>query len=139
MECEVKKEYDIEKELALYKLRKVEIEDMKLKIEEIKLGENFNPIGYEEKVQSSKKGCTNNDKDMELIQKLEQDIKRKCIANKRVDNILSVLESDEYEVIETLKIDKLSITKTLLKLNISKSTLHRRLKSAVDKMNQYIK
>lgn len=133
------KEYDIEKELALYKLRKVEIEDMKLKIEEIKLGENFNPIGYEEKVQSSKKGCTNNDKDMELIQKLEQDIKRKCIANKRVDNILSVLESDEYEVIETLKIDKLSITKTLLKLNISKSTLHRRLKSAVDKMNQYIK
>ena len=133
------KEYDIEKELALYKLRKVEIEDMKLKIEEIKLGENFNPIGYEEKVQSSKKGCTNNDKDMELIQKLEQDIKRKCIANKRVDNILSVLESDEYEVIETLKIDKLSLTKTLLKLNISKSTLHRRLKSAVDKMNQYIK
>lgn len=133
------KEYDIEKELALYKLRKVEVEDMKLKIEQIKLGDNLNSISYSEKVASSPKGCVNNDKDMELIDRLTQDIKRKELANKRVDNILSVLEEDEYEVIESLKIDKLSRSRTLLKLNISNSTMQRRLKSALSKINQYIK
>ena len=44
------KEYDIEKELALYKLRIVEIEDMKLRIEEIKVGGNLDAISYSEKV-----------------------------------------------------------------------------------------
>ena len=133
------KEYDIEKELALYKLRVVEIEDMKLKIEEIKLGENFNPIGYEEKVQSSKKRCINNDKDMEMIDMLEREIRRKQIANKRIDNILSVLNKDEYDAIKTLKIDKYSFSDTQVELNVSSSTLKRRIKSAFIKMNSYIK
>ena len=50
----------IKKEFMLYKIREVEIEDIKLKIEDLKLGEKFNLISYEERVQSSKR-CTNND------------------------------------------------------------------------------
>ena len=50
----------IKKEFMLYKIREVEIEDIKLKIEDLKLGEKFNLISYEERVQRSKR-CTNND------------------------------------------------------------------------------
>lgn len=50
----------IKKELALYKLREIEIDDMKLKVEELKIGEQLKAMNYEDRVQTSMK-CENND------------------------------------------------------------------------------
>lgn len=45
----------VKKELSLYRLREIEIDDMKLKVEELKIGEQLGAMNYEEKVQSSMK------------------------------------------------------------------------------------
>lgn len=50
-----KHERESKRELALYRLREIEIDDMKLKVEELKIGEQLGAMNYEEKVQSSMK------------------------------------------------------------------------------------
>lgn len=130
--------YDIEKELALYSFRKIEIEDMKLKAEEIKLGDNFNEISYEERVKSSKKQ-SGNDKDMNEIARLEKKVKQYEIANKRVDNLLRLLEDDELEVVKTVLIDKVSKTKAQMKINMTRRNINRKLDMAMNKLKEHIK
>jgi len=130
--------YDIEKELALYSFRKIEIEDMKLKAEEIKLGDNFNEISYEEKVKTSKKQIEN-DKDMNEIFRLEKKIKQYEIANKRVDNLLRILEDDEIEVVKTILVDKVSKTKAQMKINMTRRNINRKLDIAMNKLKEHIK
>lgn len=130
--------YDIEKELALYSFRKIEIEDMKLKAEEIKLGDNFNEISYEEKVKTSKKQIEN-DKDMNEIFRLEKKIKQYEIANKRVDNLLRILEDDEMEVVKIILIYKVSKTKAQMKINMTRRNINRKLDIAMDKLKEHIK
>ena len=49
----------IEKEFALYRLREVDIEDMKLKIKELQLCDNLSSPSFDEKVQTSQ-SCRNN-------------------------------------------------------------------------------
>ncbi|GEA30216.1 hypothetical protein, partial [Clostridium diolis] len=88
----------VKKELALYRLREIEIDDMKLKVEELKIGEQLGTMNYEEKVQSSMK-CKNNDYVMNEIEILEKKIRFNEIANKRIDNALKRLDIDETEVI----------------------------------------
>ncbi|MEG3040881.1 MAG: RNA polymerase subunit sigma [Clostridium sp.] len=129
--------YSIENELAFYKFRAIEIEDLKLKVEEIKLGDNFNEISYEEKVKSSKK-CTGNDKDMNEIDRLEKTIKRNTLANKRVDNLLRVLDPDELEVVQIILIDKVSKTKAQLKINMTRRNINRKLDQALNRLKHYI-
>ena len=53
--------------------------------------------------------------------------------------IKKLLQKDEYDAIKTLKIDKYSFSDTQVELNVSSSTLKRRIKSAFTKMNSYIK
>ena len=74
----------IKKELALYKLREIEIDDMKLKVEELKIGEQLGAMNYEEKVQSSM-NCKNNDYVMNEIDTLEKKIRFNEIANKTTE------------------------------------------------------
>lgn len=128
--------FDIEKELALYKLREIENEDMKLKIEEIKLGENFGAMSYEERVQTSIK-CKNNDKDMNEIEMLEKKIKINSIKNRRVDNLLKLLDKDEKEVVETICINKVSKNKAQYELNMSRGNVIRILNKGLEKIKKY--
>lgn len=128
--------FDIEKELALYKLREIENEDLKLKIEEIKLGDNFGSMTYEERVQTSM-SCKNNDKDMNEIDSLEKRIKINTIKNKRVDNLLKLLNQDELEVVEAICINKISKTQAQIKLNMSRKNVIRKLNQAIEKMKHY--
>lgn len=123
----------IKKEFMLYKIREVEIEDIKLKIEDLKLGEKFNLISYEERVQSSKR-CTNNDSIMNEIERLEFEKNKKIIANKRVSNYLKVLDQVEAEVIKMILIDKKSKTYTVKTLDRSGRHIDRILEIALKKI-----
>ena len=117
----------------LYKIREVEIEDITLKIEDLKLGEKFNLISYEERVQSSKR-CTNNDSIMNEIERLEFERNKKIIANKRVSNYLKVLDQVEAEVIKMILIDKKSKTYTVKTLDRSGRHIDRILERALKKI-----
>lgn len=126
-------EEEIKRDFALYKQREVEIEDMKLKIEELKLGDNLNPISLEQKVTSSK-SCPNNDSSMFLIENLEKKIRLYEIKNRRVDNLLKLLEENEKKVIKILLIEKESRTKAKKILDRTGRQLNRYLKSGLDKI-----
>lgn len=133
------KEYDIEKELALYKLRIVEIEDMKLRIEEIKVGGNLDAISYSEKVTSTPKNCVNNDKDMELISRLEREIRKKELANKRVDNLLKALSGEDLEIIKSVKIDKISKSDACKHFSMTRQNLDRKIRKSLSLIESCVK
>ena len=126
-------EEKVKKELALYRLREIEIEDMKLKIEEMKVGEQLGAMGFEERVQTSMK-CKNNDKIMNQIETLENKIKFNEIANKRVDNALKVLSDAEIQVVKMLLVEKNSISETTKKLYRSKRQVYYILYQAISKI-----
>ena len=123
----------IKKEFMLYKLREVEIEYIKLKIEDLRLGETFNPISYEERVQNSKM-CINNDSVMNEIERLEFEKNKKIIANKRVSNYLKALEQVEAEVVKMILIEKKSKTYTVKTLDRSGRHIDRILERALKKI-----
>lgn len=111
------------KELLLYKLRETENEDMKLKIEQLKVGAQISASGFEERVQTSIT-CKNNDYVMNQIETLEHKIKYNEIANKRVDNALKILSDAEIQVVKMLFIEKKSISETAKKLFRSKRQVY---------------
>lgn len=124
---------NIKKELMLYRLREVEIEDISLKMEELKLGEKFSPMSYEERVQTSR-NCPNNDAMMGEIEKLEFEKNKKIIANQRVSNYLKILNGVELEVVKMLLIDKKSKTVTVKTLDRSSRQIERILNRALNKL-----
>lgn len=123
----------IKKELALYKLREIEIEDMKLKVEELKIGEQLGAMDYEEKVQSSM-NCKNNDYVMNEIETLEKKIKINEIANKRIDNALKRLNIDEAEIIIKVFIEKKSMTRASQELFKSRKSIKKSVDRAFEKL-----
>ncbi|ABR33083.1 MULTISPECIES: sigma factor-like helix-turn-helix DNA-binding protein [Clostridium] len=124
----------VKRELALYRLREIEIDDMKLKVEELKIGEQLGAMNYEEKVQSSMK-CKNNDYVMNEIETLEKKIRFNEIANKRIDNALKRLDIDEAEVIQKVFIEKKSITRASQELFKSRKSI----KNSIDRAFQKLK
>lgn len=126
-------EEKIKKELALYRLREIEIEDMKLKIEELKVGEQIGTSNFDEKVQSSI-NCKNNDYIMNQIETLEKKIKLYEISNRRVDNALKVLSDAEIQVVKMLLIEKNSISETSKKLFRSKRQIYYILEQAIKRI-----
>lgn len=124
----------VKKELSLYRLREIEIDDMKLKVEELKIGEQLGAMNYDEKVQSSMK-CKNNDYVMNEIETLEKKIKFNEIANKRIDNALKRLDIDEAEVIQKVFIEKKSITRASQELFKSRKSI----KNSIDRAFQKLK
>ncbi|AQS03506.1 sigma factor-like helix-turn-helix DNA-binding protein [Clostridium beijerinckii] len=124
----------VKKELSLYRLREIEIDDMKLKVEELKIGEQLGAMNYEEKVQSSMK-CKNNDYVMNEIETLEKKIRFNEIANKRIDNALKRLDIDETEVIQKVFIEKKSITRASQELFKSRKSI----KNSIDRAFQKLK
>ncbi|NFN09418.1 hypothetical protein [Clostridium botulinum] len=126
-------EEKIKRELALYKLREIEIEDMKLKIEELKVGEQIGASNFDEKVQTSI-SCKNNDYVLNQVENLEKKIRFNEIANKRVDNALKVLTDAEIQVVQMLLIEKNSISETTKKLYRSKKQIYNILNKAIKRV-----
>lgn len=128
--------YDIERELALYRLREVEIEDMKLKIKELEVGAQLKGINFDEKVQTSTK-CKDNGYIMEEIARLEQKIQLNEIANKRVDNALTILTyKEDLEVVKKVLIEKLSINRASHELNMNRKSVKNSLDKALAKLKE---
>lgn len=125
----------IKRELALYRLREIEIEDFKLKIKELELGEQLGTSGFEERVQSSIR-CKNNDSIILQIDTLKNKIKVNELANARVDNALKVItDDDEFKIITMVCIDKMSISNTARELFKTR----RQVKYTLDKIIKTIK
>lgn len=120
-------------ELALYKLREIEIDDMKLKVEELKIGEQLGAMSFDQKVQSSM-NCKNNDYVMNEIERLEKKIRINEIANKRIDNALKRLDIDESEIIRKVFIEKKSITRASQELFRSRKSIKKSIDRAFDKL-----
>ncbi|MBN1079226.1 RNA polymerase subunit sigma [Clostridium botulinum] len=128
-------EEKVKRELALYKLREIEIDDMKLKIEELKVGEQIGASNFDEKVQSSM-NCKNNDYVLNEIESLENRIRFYEIANKRVDNALRRLETEEEkEIIKKVFIDNKSISRTAQEMFRSRKSI----KKTIENSSKHIK
>ena len=112
----------IEKEFALYRLREVDIEDMKLKIKELQLCDNLSSPSFDEKVQTSQ-SCRNNDYVMNQISNLKSKIELYEMRNKKIDNSMKLLEDYEREIIVKLLIDKKSISRTAAELFKSRKSI----------------
>ena len=112
----------IEKEFALYRLREVDIEDMKLKIKELQLCDNLSSPSFDEKVQTSH-SCRNNDYVMNQISNLKSKIELYEMRNKKIDNSMKLLEDYEREIIVKLLIDKKSISRTAAELFKSRKSI----------------
>ena len=112
----------IEKEFALYRLREVDIEDMKLKIKELQLCDNLSSPSFDEKVQTSQ-SCRNNDYVMNQISNLKSKIELYEMRNKKVDNSMKLLDDYEREIIVKLLIDKKSISRTAAELFKSRKSI----------------
>lgn len=112
----------IEKEFALYRLREVDIEDMKLKIKELQLCDNLSSPSFDEKVQTSQ-SCRNNDYVMNQISSLKSKIELYEMRNKKIDNSMKLLEDYEREIIVKLLIDKKSISRTAAELFKSRKSI----------------
>ena len=112
----------IEKEFALYRLREVDIEDMKLKIKELQLCDNLSSPSFDEKVQTSQ-SCRNNDYVMNQISNLKSKIELYEMRNKKIENSMKLLEDYEREIIVKLLIDKKSISRTAAELFKSRKSI----------------
>lgn len=123
----------IKKEFMLYRVREVEIEDIKLKIEQLEIGDQLGAMGFEERVQTSK-NCPNNDMAMNQIENLKKKVKFYELANQRVDNALKSLEDVERQVVTMIFIDKNSMSETIKKLYRSKRQIYYILNNSISKM-----
>lgn len=108
---------DIREKIELYSVRKAKIEDMKLELEELELGETLKAQGYEETVQCSPI-CKNNDELLYKKNSLKARIAYYETANKRVDNWLNLIKTAKAkDAIICIYINKMSKTQTAKKLD----------------------
>lgn len=107
---------DIREKLELYPVRKIKIEDMKLELEELELGETLKAQGYEETVQCSPR-CKNNDELLYKRNSLKARIAYYETVNKRVDNWLNLIKTTKAkEAITCIYINKMSKTQAAKRL-----------------------
>lgn len=108
---------DIREKLELYPIRNIKIEDMKLELKELELGETLKAQGYEEAVQCSVR-CKNNDELLYKKNSLKSRIAYYETVNKRVDNWLNLIKASKAkEAIICVYINKMSKTQTAKKLD----------------------
>lgn len=108
---------DIREKLELYPVRKIKIEDMKLELEELELGETLKAQGYEETVQCSPR-FKNNDELLYKRNSLKSRIAYYETVNKRVDNWLNLIKTKKAkEAIMCIYINKMSKTQTAKNLD----------------------
>jgi len=133
VDSKIEKADKIKKELMLYRVREVEIQDIKLKIEQLEIGDQLGAMGFEERVQTSRT-CPNNDMAMNQIENFKKKVKFYELANQRVDNALKLLEDVERQVVTMIFIDKNSMAVTIKKLYRSKRQIYYILNQSINKM-----
>lgn len=119
---------DIREKIELYSLRKAKIEDMKLELIELELGETLKAQEYNESVQASIK-CKNNDELLLKKERLINKIKFYEVSNNRVDKWLGLIKNEKArEAIEYVYIQKMSKTQTCKKMDRTRKSVENLLR-----------
>lgn len=113
--------YNIKKELSLYNIRKIDNTNIMLEIEEL---------------QAESKDNIHITNEIELLQKK---IKINELKNKKIDNILSMLNEEQKKIIKCVYIDNLNINKTAKRLYMSTKTVKRKLNKIFNKLEYFEK
>lgn len=123
----------IQFELMNIKLRYVEIEDIKLRLQQMEHEASLKELSFEETVQTSRK---QNGLENMIIKKrqLELKIKKHETANKRILNAISILDKEEKKIITTVLIDKESKTYTAKVNNMTRKRITEIINSGLDKI-----
>lgn len=125
---------NIREKLELYPIRKIKIEDMKLELKELELGESLKAQSYEEKTQSSGK-CKNNDELLYRKERLINTIEYYETINNRVDNWIELIRNEKAkEAIQCLYINKMSKTQTCKRLDRTRKTVENLLKKGEEEI-----
>lgn len=120
--------------LMMYPIRKVQIEDMKLKIEELEARDSLPAQGYGEKVSTSRV-CRNNDNYLLEIERLEKIINVFTISNKRVENIVNLINNErQRRVVEGLLLHGKSKTQMQKEIDRSRKQVENLLKAGLEVM-----
>lgn len=121
---------DIREKIELYSIRKAKIDDMKLELIELELGETLKAQGYDESVQTSVR-CKNNDEILFKKERLINTIKYYEASNNRVDRWLSLIKNEKAkEAIKCVYIEKMSKTQTCKRLDRTRKSVDNLLKRA---------
>lgn len=113
----------IREKIELYSLRKAKIEDMKLELIELELGETLKAQEYNESVQASIK-CKNNDELLLKKERLINKIKFYEVSNNRVDKWLELIKNEKArEAIDYVYIQKMSKTQTCKKMDRTRKSV----------------
>ena len=120
----------IREKIELYSVRKAKIEDMKLELEELELGETLKAQGYEESFQCSPM-CKNNDELLFKKERLINTIKFYEVSNNRVDKWLGLIKNEKArETINYVYIQKMSKTQTCKKMDRTRKSVDNLLRKA---------
>ena len=76
---------------------------------------------------------------MEQIELLQKKVRLNELANKKVDNILSILNDEQRKIIKYIYLDKLSISKTAERLYMSRKTVKRKLEKIFKQLEYFEK
>lgn len=128
----------VKAELGLINIREVEIEDLKLRIEDLELEGSLTGISYDDMPKGSSR-CKNNDIDLLQIENMKTKIKKNEIKNRRILNALKILEDEEYEIVERVLINKDSINKTAISLGRQRKTINAIKEKALEKLAYFYK
>ncbi|MEG0297607.1 MAG: hypothetical protein RR620_12885 [Clostridium sp.] len=122
---------DIKATLMVYPIRKVQIDDFRLRLEELKARDTLKAQGYEEAVQISKR-CNNNDSYLYDEEKLEKLIQAYTISNKRVENMVKCIKKDLIrEVVIKVMLDSKSINEVCKDIDRSERQVNNLLKEGL--------
>ena len=76
---------------------------------------------------------------MELISRLEREIRKKELANKRVDNLLKALSGEDLEIIKSVKIDKISKSDACKHFSMTRQNLDRKIRKSLSLIESCVK
>lgn len=129
---------DIKATLMLYTIRNVQIEDFRLRLEELKTRNTLKAQGYEESVQTSTV-CKNNDSYLYEVERLQKLIKTYTVSNKRVENMLGyIIKPLHKDVIMQLYLEKKSSTEVARSIGRSKRQVKRIEEEALETIYENI-
>lgn len=119
--------------IRLYNARKIDIEDIKLKLEEFEIEKDFTATELKE-ISSTYIECINEEQRAAYTNELKKQLNILIIKNKRIDNAMSILSDLEKDIINKLYKDDESITQVANELYMARKTIRRIRDKAINKI-----
>lgn len=119
--------------IRLYNARKIDIEDIKLKLEEFEIEKCFTTTELKE-MSSTYIDYINEEQRATYSNELKRQLNILTIRNKRIDNAMSILSDLEKDIINKLYKDDESITQVANELYMTRKTIRRIRDKAINKI-----